>query len=64
MFKGLQVHPAKMGEQMKAMAELMKIIFPVAFVMASGVDTYLNYWAARAVLRKLGHQVPDPPGKA
>jgi len=55
---------AQTAEMMQHVTELMKIIIPAAFVMAAGVDTYLNFVVARAVLKKLGHPVPGfPPFK-
>ena len=52
---------ATMSESMQSMIELMKIILPAGFIMASVVDTGLNYLIAKAVLRKLGHSIPDLP---
>ena len=52
---------AKLTESMQSMLDLMKIILPAGFVMASVVDTGLNYLIAKAVLRKLGHIIPDIP---
>ena len=46
----------QMAESMKGMLEMMKLILPAGFALASVVDTYLNFLVARAVLRKLGHQ--------
>lgn len=54
----------QMQDQMKAMFKLFQLILPGAFVLASVFDTYLNFVVARAVLRKLGHHIPDfPPFK-
>ncbi len=44
----------QVAESMKGMLSLMKMILPAGFVLASVVDTYLNFLVARAVLRKLG----------
>lgn len=52
---------AKMSESMKSMIELMKIILPAGFIMASVLDTWLNFLIAKTVLRKLGHNVPNFP---
>ena len=41
-------------ESLKGMLSLMKMILPAGFVLASVVDTYLNFLVARTVLRKLG----------
>jgi uncharacterized protein YybS (DUF2232 family) len=55
---------AKMTEGMQAMIELMKVILPAGFIMASIVDTLLNFLIAKTVLKKLGHRIPDfPPFK-
>ncbi|MBC8016079.1 MAG: YybS family protein [Sporomusaceae bacterium] len=55
---------AKMTESMKTMIDLLKIILPAGFIMASVVDTFLNFVIARTVLKKLGHKMPDfPPFK-
>ena len=52
---------AQMAESMRGMLDLMKMILPAGFVLASVVDTYLNFIVARLVLRKLGHQIPAFP---
>ncbi|AJQ30054.1 YybS family protein [Pelosinus fermentans] len=52
---------AKMSESMQSMIELMKIILPAGFIMASVLDTWLNFLIAKTVLRKLGHNVPNFP---
>jgi uncharacterized protein YybS (DUF2232 family) len=52
---------AQMAETMKGMLELMKLILPAGFILASIVDTYLNFLVARSVLRKLGHYIPAFP---
>jgi uncharacterized protein YybS (DUF2232 family) len=52
---------AQMTSNMKSMLEMMKLIFPAGFALASVVDTYLNFMVARAVLRKLGHIIPPFP---
>jgi len=55
---------AQMSESMQVMINLLKIILPSGFVMASIVDTYLNFIIAKTVLKKLGHFVPNfPPFK-
>jgi len=55
---------ANMTESMQTMIDLMKIILPAGFVMASVVDTGFNFLIAKAVLKKLGHSIPDfPPFK-
>ena len=52
---------AQITETMKSMIALMKIILPAGFIMASVVDTGLNFLIAKAVLKKLGHSIPDIP---
>ena len=52
---------AQMADSMKTMIELIKIILPAGFIMASVVDTCFNFLIAKAVLRKLGHKIPDLP---
>lgn len=51
----------QLAENMKGMLELMKLILPAGFALASVVDTYLNFLVARAVLRKLGQQYAHFP---
>ncbi|MEN6414048.1 MAG: YybS family protein [Veillonellales bacterium] len=52
----------QMSGSMQAMINLVKIILPAGFGMAAVLDTYLNFVIAKAVLKKLGHQVaPFPP---
>lgn len=52
---------AKMKENMQTMIDLLKVILPAGFIMASVVDTFLNFVIAKAVLKKLGHSIPDFP---
>ncbi|BBB90618.1 MAG TPA: YybS family protein [Methylomusa anaerophila] len=55
---------SRMDSILRPMIDLMKIILPASFVIASVVDTYLNYHVARIVLKKLGHTVGAfPPFK-
>ena len=55
---------AKMTESMQTMIDLLKIILPAGFIMASVVDTFLNFVIAKTVLKKLGHTMADfPPFK-
>jgi uncharacterized protein YybS (DUF2232 family) len=55
---------AKMTESMQTILDLMKVILPAGFIMASVLDTWLNFLIAKTVLRKLGHNVPNfPPFK-
>lgn len=53
---------AQMRETMIQAMGLMQIILPIGFAGAAVVDTYLNFWVAKAVLRRMGHTVePFPP---
>lgn len=55
---------AKMSEAMQSMIEVMKVILPAGFIMASLLDTWLNFLIAKTILRRLGHNVPVfPPFK-
>ncbi len=55
---------AKMTEAMQTMIDLVKVILPAGFIMASVLDTFLNFVIAKAVLKKLGHEMADfPPFK-
>ncbi|SDF42968.1 YybS family protein [Sporolituus thermophilus] len=55
---------ARMGEMLRTMLDLFKIILPAGFVLAAVVDTYLNFVVAKAVLGRLGHRIaPFPPFK-
>lgn len=55
---------ATMAETMKQMLGLMQMILPIGLAGAAVVDTYLNFWVAKAVLRRMGHYVePFPPIK-
>ena len=47
----------KMAEMMKATMNLMQVILPAGFVLASIFETWLNFMLSRAVLKKLGHQL-------
>ena len=52
---------AQMSENMKDMLSLMQIILPVGLAGAAVVDTYLNFWASKAVLKRMGQQVEAFP---
>lgn len=52
---------AKITESMKTMIDLLKIILPAGFIMASVVVTFINFVIAKTVLKKLGHNIPDFP---
>jgi len=51
----------KIKDSMQTMIDLLKVILPAGFIMASVVDTFLNFVIAKAVLKKLGHSIPDLP---
>lgn len=50
-----------MAEQMNTITGLIKVIIPAGFLMASVLDTYLNFMVARLVLRKLGQHTQGFP---
>jgi len=52
---------SQISESMHGMLSMMKLILPAGFAMASVVDTFLNFLVARAVLRKLGHNIAAFP---
>ncbi len=52
---------ATMTANMQVMIELVKVILPAGFIMASVLDTFLNFAIAKAVLKKLGNNVPAFP---
>lgn len=55
---------SKMRESMQAMIDLMKVILPAGFLMASVVDTLINFLIAKTILKKLGHHTSSfPPFK-
>jgi uncharacterized protein YybS (DUF2232 family) len=55
---------AAMGNYMRSMLDIVKIILPAGFVLASLTDTYLNFWVAKIILKKLGVELaPFPPFK-
>lgn len=52
---------AQLAENMRGMLDLMKLILPAGFALASVADTYLNFLVARSVLCKLGHSIAPFP---
>lgn len=55
---------AEMQTTMEKTIGLMKIIMPAGFAIASILDTYINFWLAKAILKKLGQHITDfPPFK-
>ncbi|HWR38196.1 MAG TPA: YybS family protein [Patescibacteria group bacterium] len=64
MYRSMGIKEADLAQietMMRATLELMKVIFPAGLAMAALLDTCLNYWAAKVVLRKLGHSIPNLP---
>ncbi len=57
--------PAQILEEQKALLTaalaMVKIILPAGFVAGSIFDTFLNFLAARAILRRLGTYIEDLP---
>jgi len=54
----------QMKESMQSVFEIVKVILPAGFIMASLFDTFLNFLIAKAVLKKLGHNIAGfPPFK-
>lgn len=55
---------AKMQELLPTMIGIFKIIVPSIFVLAAIVSTFLNFYIAKIVLKKLGYSIADfPPFK-
>jgi uncharacterized protein YybS (DUF2232 family) len=46
----------KLSEMMKTTFDIMKVLLPAGFLLASLFETWLNFMLTRAVLKKLGHQ--------
>lgn len=40
------------------MLEMLKFLMPAAFLLASVVDTFINYWLAKKILARLGQPLP------
>lgn len=54
----------EMQSTLEKTISLMKIIMPAGFAIASILDTYINFWLAKAILKKLGQHIDDfPPFK-
>ena len=55
---------AQVTEQMQIAIKLFKVMFPVVLIMTAIVDTFLNVYIAKVVLKKLGYHIEDfPPFK-
>lgn len=46
---------AKTAQTMTTIVDIVKVIFPAGFVLASCFDTFFNYWLAKKVLKRLGY---------
>ena len=49
---------AQITEEMKIMKEMVVMILPVAFIMVAPFTVFVNYWAARKILAKMGDYYP------
>ena len=55
---------AQVAEQMQIAIKLFKIMIPSVLIITAVVDTFLNFFIAKIVLKKLGHSVEAfPPFK-
>ncbi len=52
---------AVLEQTMRTTLDLMKLILPAGFAVASVIDTYINFWIAKAVLKKLNYITPPFP---
>ena len=46
---------------MEPVFELMRVILPAGIILASFIDTFINFWVSQKILRRLGSHVPDLP---
>jgi uncharacterized protein YybS (DUF2232 family) len=54
----------KMTEFMDTLISFARIMVPSTIIFSAIISAYVNFAAAKAVLRKLGHQIPGfPPFK-
>ena len=63
-YRSLGVSEAELEQNrviMAGMLEMMKMILPAGMVMASFADTFVNFWIAKKILRRLGTYIPDLP---
>ncbi len=49
---------AAMTQELSTMTQMMVMILPAAFVIVAPLLVFLNYWAARKILGKMGIQYP------
>lgn len=52
---------AKTAQTMTTIMDIVKIVFPAGFVLASFFDTFFNYWLAKKVLKRLGYTYQNLP---
>ncbi len=52
---------AKTAQTMTTILDIVKVVFPAGFVLASFFDTFFNYWLAKKVLKRLGYSYPSLP---
>lgn len=52
---------AQVTEQMQIAINLFKIMFPVVLIMTAIIDTFLNIYIAKVVLKKLGYHIENLP---
>jgi len=64
LYRGMGMSEDQIGqlqEHWQDTMKILKLIFPAGFALAAMVDTYINYMAAKLVLRRMGHEVADFP---
>ncbi len=64
MYRSLGIPESQLAESEQAMRQFVRLArFVIPFSVVSGAVfmAYLNIWISRAVLRKLGHQIPSLP---
>jgi len=44
-----------------SLLELLKIALPAVIIMGAFADTFINFWVAKKILRRLGTFIPDLP---
>jgi len=49
---------AQITTEMDTMKKMVQMIMPIAFIMVAPVTVFVNYWAARKILSKLGDYYP------
>lgn len=64
LYRSLGVSEEMLGQlaaNMQTITALIKIVLPAGLVFAAFIDTFLNLWVVRLVLRKMGQQLPAFP---